>query len=262
MGQFKTVTLPGGVILELILIPLSSEPSKTGGPADGDGRRSGGQPQGVHIARPFMLGATEVTQAQWNTIMDNNPSVFNGGNLPVERITWSEAVGFCEKLTARAAEHLPDGFAFTLPTEAQWEYACRAGGSGKYPAWRIGGVAWYYKNSGGRTHAVAAKKPNAFGLYDMHGNVFEWSLDSHGGYSAGKQTGPAAASSGAFRVICGSSWGTPASDCLPDLRVFKKPDFRANDLGFRVALVYNGTDSDSPPPAPPPDIISPGQQPH
>ncbi|NLX26683.1 MAG: SUMF1/EgtB/PvdO family nonheme iron enzyme [Lentisphaerae bacterium] len=191
----------------------------------------------VKISKPFYMGIYPVTQAQWLQVMGSNPSHFKGVDLPVETVSWYDAMEFCRKLTAleRQAGRLPDGFEYTLPTEAQWEYACRAGTTGDY-AGNLDAMAWYDSNSGSKTHPVGTKQPNAWGLYDMHGNVWEWCLDWYGNYASGIAMDPQGASSGSFRVARGGSWYHLASLCRSAFRLSHSPSFTLNILGFRVCL--------------------------
>ncbi len=191
----------------------------------------------VTISRPFWLGKTEVTQAQWEALMGSNPSYFKGANLPVEQVSWDDAMAFCRKLTERerAAGRLPEGYIYTLPTEAQWEYACRAGTIGDY-AGNLDAMAWYGANSGSSTKPVGQKQANAWGLHDMHGNVWEWCLDWKGDYPGGSVTDPTGPGSGPGRVFRGGSWVNPADFCRSALRLGLTPDYRGHNLGFRLAL--------------------------
>ena len=191
----------------------------------------------VSISRGFWLGRTEVTQAQWRAIMGKNPARFQGDELPVEAVSWHEAMEFCRKLTQResAVGRLPSGYAYTLPTEAQWEYACRAGTAGNH-AGDPERMAWYAANSGGTTKPVGQKEPNAWGLHDMHGNVWEWCLDWYGSYPGGSVTNPKGAASGIYRVMRGGSWNNSADYCRSSLRLRDEPVYRRNYLGLRVAL--------------------------
>ena len=201
------------------------------------GDSSDGPPHRVTISRPFFLGATEVTQAQWMAVMGSNPSNFKGDTLPVENVSWDDVMAFCEKLTERerAAGRLPAGWEFTLPTEAQWEYACRAGTTGDY-AGDLDAMGWYDKNSGGTTHAVGTKQANAWGLSDMHGNVWEWCVDWYDSYPGGSVTDPLGAPSGSYRVRRGGSWRRDAGFCRSAFRGSGSPGLRNFLLGFRPAL--------------------------
>jgi formylglycine-generating enzyme required for sulfatase activity len=191
----------------------------------------------VTLTRPFWLGRTEVTQAQWTAVMGRNSSEFRGDELPVENVSWDDAMEFCRKLTERerAAGRLPAGHAYMLPTEAQWEYACRAGTTSDY-AGVLDAIAWYDKNSGGLTHPVGTKQPNAWGLADLHGNLWEWCLDWYGNYRGGGVTNPSGPSSGSVRVARGGGCGVYASDVRSAFRLMLSPDYCDSNVGFRVAL--------------------------
>jgi len=144
---------------------------------------------------------------------------------------------FCRKLTERErqAGRLPEGYEYTLPTEAQWEFACRAGTTGDF-AGNLDAMAWYNENSGNTTHPVAQKQANAWGLYDMRGNVWEWCRDWYGSYPGGSVTDPTGPSSGSFRVDRGGSWGNVAGRCRSALRRWYAPGNRLDYLGFRLSL--------------------------
>ena len=188
--------------------------------------------------RDFALGKTEVTQRQWQAVMRGNPSRFRGADQPVENVSWDSAMAFCRKLTeqARAAGKLPEGFEFTLPTEAQWEYACRAGSTGDY-AGELEAMAWFDSNSGLKTHPVGTKQANAWGLHDMNGNVLEWCHDWFQDHLPGGQVAePAGPSSGSFRVYRGGGWSGDAGNCRFSHRFKIAPDDLYDGLGFRLAL--------------------------
>jgi formylglycine-generating enzyme required for sulfatase activity len=191
----------------------------------------------VTLTRQFWLGRTEVTQAQWTAVMGSKPNPFNGDDLPVEIVSWDDAMEFCRKLTERerAVNRLPAGYAYTLPTEAQWEYACRAGTTGDY-AGDIGAMAWTRENSGGSTHPVGTKQVNAWGLADMHGNVWEWCLDWYVYYRGGVVTNPRGPTSGSLRVGRGGGWANDTAFARSAFRLHLPPDIRLNNLSFRVAL--------------------------
>ena len=208
-----------------------------GSPAGEEYRSNDDTQHTVNLTKGFWFGRTEVTQGQWEAVMESNPSEFKGSNLPVENVSWKDSMAFCRKLTERerAAGRLPDGYEYTLPTEAQWEYACRAGSVGAY-AGDLDAIAWYGNNSGNRTHPAGTKLPNAWGLYDMHGNVWEWCRDWYGDYPGGTVTDPAGPSQGSLRVCRGGSWYNVASRCRSALRDGYYPGYRIYDLGFRLVL--------------------------
>jgi formylglycine-generating enzyme required for sulfatase activity len=193
----------------------------------------------VTLTRAYWLGKTEVTQGQYEALMGNNPSNFKnaGRDAPVETVSWDEAMQFCRKLTERErqAGRLPEGYEYTLPTEAQWEYACRAGTTGDY-AGNLAAMAWYSQNCGDTTHAVGQKQANAWGLYDMHGNVWEWCRDWYGSYPGGSGADPTGPSSGAARVFRGGSWDVVADYCRSAFRLPSGPGGRSPAMGFRLAL--------------------------
>jgi formylglycine-generating enzyme required for sulfatase activity len=226
--------------LDLTLVALPAGSFQQGSPATERGRDSGEGPQmQTTLSKPFWLGATEVTQKQWQAVMSDNPSQFKDDQNPVEKMSWQEAAEFCQKLTERerAAGRLPDGYVYALPTEAQWEFACRAGTTAEY-AGTLADMAWYFKNTEGlTTKPVKQKEPNAWGLYDMHGNVWEWCADWYGKYSGGKVTDPKGPAEGSIRVARGGGWGDNATDSRSAFRVAFKPGQRGNSIGLRVALV-------------------------
>ena len=157
----------------------------------------------VTLSHGFYLQTTEVTQAQWQAVMGNNPSFFKGPDRPVENVSWDDVQEFLGKLNAREKDTR-----YRLPTEAEWEYACRAGGREPDVAPNLGEVAWTDANSEGGTHPVGQKKPNAWGLYDMRGNVWEYVQDWYGEYSAERSVDPQGLLLGVNRVLRGGSWCT------------------------------------------------------
>ena len=181
--------------------------------------------------KDFKMGKYEVTQAQWEAVMGENPSEFKGANNPVENVSWNDCQEFLKKLNALPAVK-ESGLVFRLPTEKEWEYACRAGSTGDYckladgteiTKSTLGKVAWYEKNVVfGQTYPVGQKMPNAFGLYDMHGNVWEWCEDL---YRAGDSD----------RVLRGGSWNSDSGFCRASYRSCSNPVNRRNRLGFRLA---------------------------
>jgi formylglycine-generating enzyme required for sulfatase activity len=226
----KVYTIPE---LNLELMPISAG-SFTMGSTDGSNQHPVTR---VTITKPFWLGKTEVTQAQWMALMGNNPSQFKGENLPVENVNWTEAMEFCRRLTEqeRLADRLPAGYVYTLPTEAQWEYACRAGTTGTY-AGNLDAMAWYNENSRRSTKPVGTKLANAWGLHDMHGNVWEWCLDWYGSYPGGSVADPTGAASGSDRVIRGAGWVNTADQCSSAYRSWIISSSRDRLIGFRLAL--------------------------
>ena len=181
----------------------------------------------------YYIGKYEVTQAQWKAIMGKNPSDFKGDNLPVDNVSWNDCQVFIRKLNQLTGEK------FSLPTEAQWEYATRGGKSGgtKYSGCdNIGNVAWYLDNADSKTHPVGTKSPNDLGIYDMSGNVWEWCQDLYGDYSYYSQTNPTGPGSGSGRVGRGGSWLSGARGCRVLIRVYWTPDYRDGHIGFRLCL--------------------------
>jgi len=248
----KAVDLGDGVVLELVLIPAGS--FRMGSPANEAGRW-GDQEGPVHrvrITRPFYIGRHEVTQEVWEKVMGTNPSNFKGAKNPVEGVSWDDCQEFLKKLNALPHPHpSPVGRGsqgeglFRLPTEAQWEYACRAGTKTRFCSGDadagLAEYAWCNANSGSTTHPVGTRKPNAWGLHDLHGNVWEWCGDWYGEYGGGwmpKQdpTGPA---TGSGRVLRGGSWLNPPTICRSSNRYRLGPAGRYS-LGFRVVMVPAG----------------------
>ncbi|UCE99006.1 MAG: formylglycine-generating enzyme family protein [Planctomycetota bacterium] len=203
-----------------------------GSPIEEDGRQGDELQHRVKLTRPFRIGVTEVTQAQWNSVMDINRSHFKGGDLPVEKVSWREAVAFCEKLSEK------EGRCYRLPTEAEWEYACRAGTTGAF--WGNGDIdemGWYADNSEGQTHEVAGKKANAWGLYDMHGNVSEWCSDIYGAeYPEEGVVDPVGPAEGTYRVIRGGSWSYFARGCRCAARSSAPASYQFKHTGFRILM--------------------------
>jgi formylglycine-generating enzyme required for sulfatase activity len=205
-----------------------------GSPKSEIGSYSDERPQhNVTISQGFYLGQYEVTQAEWQAVMGTNPSNFSrcGGNCPVERVSWGDVQQFLAKLNARN-----DGWKYSLPTEAEWEYAARSAVPESF-ARNLAAVAWYIANSGGHTHPVGQKQPNVLGLYDMHGNVWEWCQDWYDKdyYASSPSTDPQGPASGQFRVLRGGSWDCLARCARTAIRYVgalpKDHDFK---FGFRV----------------------------
>lgn len=205
-----------------------------------------GPPTRITIAEGFWMGRCEVTQAEYEKVMAANPSnSTDDPTLPVEKVSWKEAMEFCARLTdsTRAEGRLPAGYAFRLPTEAEWEYACRAGTTTRFSCGddpndsEIEAFAWIARNSNFRTNPVGKKKPNAWALHDMHGNVWEWCLDRwERSLPGGSQTNNPAVPSGGLRVARGGSWLYDAKSCRSANRDDYSPSNRCSDIGFRVVL--------------------------
>ncbi len=186
----------------------------------------------VTLTKPFYLQATEVTQGQWRAVLGDNPSYFQmGDDYPVEQVSWNDVQKFLSKLNA-----LDPGKNYRLPTEAEWEYACRAGTSGDRYG-ELDAIAWYDRNLGNQTHPVGKKQPNGWGLYDMLGNVWEWCADWYGGdyYASSPSTDPRGPSSGQSRVLRGGSWLNYFSNVRSAYRGGLNPVNRYNHCGFRCA---------------------------
>lgn len=225
-----------------------------GTPSSEPGRYADEGPQTVvTLTKGFWLGKHEVTQGEYQAVMGDNPSYFAGDpERPVERVSWNDAVAYCQKRTRqeRTAGRLPTGYEYCLPTEAQWEYACRAGTTtatafGNSLSSAQANFDGHFPYNGaaegsyvGHTTKVGSYAPNAWGLQDMHGNVFEWCLDWYAtslpGGTATDFQGP---SSGTLRVNRGGSWVNDGQYCRSGDRCGYYPDLRNGDLGFRVALV-------------------------
>ncbi|MDD4891763.1 MAG: formylglycine-generating enzyme family protein [Phycisphaerae bacterium] len=224
-----------GVAMQFTIIPAGTF---TMGSPDGeqDRRKDEGPRREVTLRKPLCIGMYEVTQRQYQAVMGTNPSRFKGDDNPVDSVSWSDAVAFCRKLSAKT------GGSFRLPTEAEWEYACRAGSTSRFNGCDadldLGAFAWHGGNSEGKTHPVGLKKPNAFGLYDMHGNVWEWCGDwySEEAYKAADRVDPRGPSAGSFRVIRGGSWGSYPKNCRSALRHWITPTDCSNVVGFRVVI--------------------------
>ncbi len=222
------------------------------------GRKSDERIHEVTLTKGYWLGKFPVTHRQWETVMGNNPSFFKKGrvgekhwfrpdlidyedkaNHPVERVSWRDATVFCKKLSEmeRKLGMLPAGYEYSLPTEAQWEYACRAGTSGAYAGnGKLSDMGWFRDNSKERTHAVGEKQPNGWDLYDMHGNVWEWCSDLYGIYPSDPVKDPTGAISKTRRIIRGGSMLNGANYCRTAFRYGSSQNERQGNLGFRLAL--------------------------
>jgi len=234
-GQPITLKLGKGVTMKFVYIPAGKFPMGSSETEKGRERNEGPQ-RWVTISRPFYMGVTEVTQAQYAAVTGKNPSNVKAPENPVERVSWDDCVAFCQamsKATGRSAR---------LPTEAEWEYACRAGtktpfsfgADDKAPA----AHAWYEDISGDTPHPVGGKKPNAWGVYDMHGNVWEWCSDWYDSYASAEARDPKGPATGKERILRGGAWGSPIDNCRSAYRNWNTPVNRSGYLGLRVVVEY------------------------
>ncbi len=242
----ETLTTPTGI--KFVRVPAGS--FLMGSPDDEPGRDADEQQHTVEITRPFWIGACEVTQEQFEGVMGFNPSVIRGADLPVENVSFDEAVEFCRKLSELPAEKSA-GRSYRLPTEAEWEYACRAGTKTAYgfgndltagqantrEAW----IDWKRKPAVQMPSApkpIGSGKANAWGLYDMHGNVYEWCADWYDRdyYTASPKQDPTGPASGEKRVVRGGSHASAREECRSANRMGLPPQVRLG-MGLRVVLV-------------------------
>jgi formylglycine-generating enzyme required for sulfatase activity len=197
------------------------------------------------LSRGFWIKRYELTQGEYTSLIGTNPASFSGDtNRPVEQVNWYDAYTYCARLTVqeRAAGRVPAGYEYRLPTEAEWEYAARAGTTtafsfGNDPSYTLlPNYAWFSGNSSQTTHDVGTKQPNPWGLYDMAGNVWEWCGDWYHPYPGGAVTDPTGPSSGSAKVMRGGSWHFAAGDARSADRNFNAPDFASFGIGIRVVL--------------------------
>jgi predicted NACHT family NTPase/formylglycine-generating enzyme required for sulfatase activity len=205
----------------------------------------------VTITNPYYISKAPVTQALYQAVMNDNPSFFKEDHNPVESISWFDAARFCNtlskamnivpayKINGEKVEWVTCTSGFRLPTEVEWEYAARGGTIARFACGDLesglGTLAWYYQNSGGKTHPVGQKEPNTYGLFDMHGNVYEWTWDWYVAYSRGSVNGPVGDSEHSDRVLRGGCWDCDAQDCRSANRINNSPDYRYYDFGFRLS---------------------------
>ncbi len=270
IGQDYILELPGGEKLELLWVDPGK--FKMGSPHDERGRGNDETPHQVELTSGFWLGKFEVTQGQWEAVMEENPSNFSaaGKNAPIEKVSWNNVLKFSQKVTEqeRGEKRLPPGFEYTLPLEAQWEYACRAGTEkalytgvlnveGERNGPELDPIAWYGGNSGvdydgghnsggwkekqhdhrkAGTHTVGMKQPNSWGFHDMIGNVYELCYDWYGKYPKGPALDPQGPPKGSKRVIRGGGWFSKAGKCRSANRNDRTPVFGNSSVGFRLSL--------------------------
>ncbi|MDW7733609.1 MAG: formylglycine-generating enzyme family protein [Methanolobus sp.] len=195
----------------------------------------------VIVSKPFYLGKYLVRQKEWKAVMGNDPSCFEGDDRPVECVTWNDVQEFVKRLNTREGTDK-----YRLPSGAEWEYACRAGTTTKYSFGddesKLGEYAWYYDNSENQTHPVGQKKPNPWGLYDMHGNVWEWCQDRyyksyHNSSESARADGSAWAAGGSFGLVLrGGGWVNYAGKCRSAYRSNFNPNYGYYSLGFRLLM--------------------------
>ena len=221
--------------MQFVMIPAGSF-SMGSGAEDKDAGNDEKPRHTVTITRAFYLGRFQVTQEQWNKVMGASPSMFQGANNPVEQVSWQDVQEFIRRLN-----EMEGTGQYRLPTEAEWEYAARAGTTTRYSfgddAAQLGKYAWYNKNSEKQTKAVGGKRPNPWGLYDMHGNVWEWVQDWYAAYDVSRAgNDPKGPFIGSYRVFRGGSWGDNADYCRSAYRHRFAPGARKDFIGFRLAL--------------------------
>ena len=193
----------------------------------------------VRLSKGFLLGETECTQRNWVLVMTNNPSYFKGELRPVDQVNWDEAMLFCDLLTKLHLQEklISNGFRWRLPTEAEWEYACRAGSKQAYSS-DIGLAGWYSYNSSMQSHPVNIKMANNWGIHDMHGNVWEWCMDWYQEYPKQAAVDPICKRVSLGRVLRGGGWFLDATYCRSAARRYSAPNFRYSYVGFRPVLVF------------------------
>ena len=220
--------------MEFVMVPIGS--FRMGGDKNTEQAEDHENPiHRVRFSKPILMAKYVVTQAQWSTVMNSNPSRFKDDLRPVESVSWHDAQDFIQALNSR-----DDTNGYRLPTEAEWEYAARAGSESAYSfgseAVRLAEFAWYKKNAQNRTHPVGQLAPNAWGLYDMHGNVHEWCQDwfDRGYYSQSPVEAPGGPAEGLAKSLRGGDWGSEGWYCRCASRSLSSPDRRSNRVGFRV----------------------------
>ena len=236
---------PNSIGMELIEIPAGK--FTMGSPAGEKDRQPDEEQVAVTLTKSFWLGKTEVTQGQWRQVMSTEPwkgmkFVQADKDCPATYVSWDDATTFCQNLTEieRKAGKLKADEEYRLPTEAEWEYACRAGTTTPFSfgddAKQLGEYAWFDGNTGSEkyAHKVGMKKPNLWGLHDMHGNVWEWCSDWYDEKLSGG-TDPEGPDGGSIRVFRGGGWWYYAGSCRSAFRNYDVPSYRSGSLGFRVA---------------------------
>lgn len=236
-------TITNSIGMELVLIPTGS--FVMGGDWEAEQADENELPRHeVALSKPFYIGRFQVTQAQWQAIMGSNPSQFVGRDLPVETVSHDDACRFIEELNRKE-----DTQVYRLPTEAEWEYAARAGTQSTYcfgsKIRELASYGWYQRNSGAETHPVGRLAPNDWGLYDMHGNVHEWCADwfDRHYYANSPSVDPAGPAKGIARTLRGGDWGSGDWYCRCAIRSLSSPDRRSPRVGFRIVKRTASTES-------------------
>ncbi|MBQ2592471.1 MAG: formylglycine-generating enzyme family protein [Candidatus Riflebacteria bacterium] len=239
--RIENIWILKDIALEMIYCPKGS--FRMGSP-----KKREEYPHEVKLTKPFYIGKYPVTQMQYYAIMKKQPSFFKGEDRPVESVSWDDAKEFVENINFLYKRQLPQGYKFALPSEAQWEYACRAGttsdlnngrniisGTGKSES--LDEVAFYSQNSDDKTHPVGKKKPNNWGIYDMHGNVCEWCEDIYDYYPERDVTDPTGPESGSYHVLRGGSYLSNPGTCRSASRYYNYHDDKQKFMGFRLAMI-------------------------
>ncbi|MCR9099202.1 MAG: formylglycine-generating enzyme family protein [bacterium] len=233
--EIRTLELGEGLAITFVRIPagtfeMGSEPD------DPHAQKDEFPMHNVTLTEDYYLGQYEVTQAEWEAIMGYNPSTFRHPDRPVEMVSWNDAQVFIQKLNVMGKG------TFRLPTEAEWERACKLGGytfrdeEGRIVPWQLRQYAWFHSQSEGRSHPVGRKKPGAFQLYDMMGNVWEWCSDWYGPYRDSAQTDPTGPDTGEIKVYRGGSWFNEPAALRPANRHRHPVDVRFTNAGLRLVM--------------------------
>ena len=248
LTEFPAEQQTGEAFLADDMIWINGGTFTMGSPAAESGRSGNEGPQRQVTLSSFYIGRYEITQAEYQEIMGANPSSFKGQDLPVETVSWFDAIDYCNRrsekeglipvytISGNSVRWNENANGYRLPSEAEWEFACRAGSQTPfYTGTSVNEAGWHSGNSGGRTHPVGTKQPNSWGLYDMHGNVLEWCWDWLGTYSGEAQTDPRGAISGSSRVYRGGCFRFEAHQSRSAFRFGNHPNLRVFLVGLRVA---------------------------
>jgi len=231
--RYRTLDVGNGVQMQFVLVPAGT--FQMGSPQGEQGRQLDENQHAVQLTKPFYMGTTEVTLEQYEAVMGPHSNPHEGAKRPAQHVSWNDATEFCRRLSQKSGETI------RLPTEAEWEYACRAGSTGRFGfgdrSEMLAEYAWCPDNADARAHVVGQKKPNSFGLYDMYGNVWEWCQDWYGPYPDGAAVDPAGPASGESRVLRGGSWDEHSWTYRSANRHSRSPITAWNTHGFRVVLL-------------------------